>query len=176
MRIFVAYWDGEKHVFIGTGFLVGQLLPDTTESFIYVVTAKHLVEVCERCSKDLSLYLRFNSAETGATWIQTPIQAWISHPSETNVDVAVMENPFDNFGPDIDHYFWPLEESQVGLNDNINGEKIETGDEVFIVGLFGHHIGNSKNWPLVRIGNIAAGPDEPITNLQWAAEMEAILI
>src|SRR5689334_11059030 len=39
---------------------------------------------------------------------------------------------------------------------------VGTGDEVAIVGLFYSHFGEAKNVPIVRTGNIAAMPDEPV--------------
>ena len=44
----------------------------------------------------------------------------------------------------------------------IEKEGIGIGDEIFITGLFGYHPGAKKNIPIVRIGHIAAIPEEPI--------------
>ena len=41
------------------------------------------------------------------------------------------------------------------------------GDEVFYTGLFTKHVPATRNIPIVRIGNIAALPEEPIT---WRRE------
>jgi len=38
---------------------------------------------------------------------------------------------------------------------------IGAGDEIFLTGLFANHLGQHKNLPIVRCGNIAAVPDEP---------------
>lgn len=54
------------------------------------------------------------------------------------------------------------------LNSDIIKEKnIGIGDEVFMTGLFTNHSGKEKNIPIVRIGNIAAMPDEPIRSADF---------
>ncbi|MDO8953522.1 MAG: hypothetical protein Q7V63_01580 [Gammaproteobacteria bacterium] len=44
----------------------------------------------------------------------------------------------------------------------IKTNEIDCGDEVFITGLFKHYAGNTRNSPIVRIGNIALMPSEKI--------------
>jgi hypothetical protein len=44
----------------------------------------------------------------------------------------------------------------------IKEESIGIGDEVFLVGLFTQHRGSQRNIPLLRVGNIAAMPEEPV--------------
>ncbi|MFA6561799.1 MAG: hypothetical protein WCV00_07800 [Verrucomicrobiia bacterium] len=53
-------------------------------------------------------------------------------------------------------------------------EVMGIGDEVCIVGLFSYHKGTSKNHPILRTGNIAMMPDEPIQTSE--GPMEAYLI
>jgi hypothetical protein len=51
---------------------------------------------------------------------------------------------------------------------------IGIGDAVFITGLFSHHPGKARNLRVIRVGNIAAMPDEPVKTQR--GEMEAYLI
>ena len=44
----------------------------------------------------------------------------------------------------------------------IKSEHIGPGDELFIIGHFRYHTGQYKNIPVVRVGNIAACPSEPL--------------
>ena len=44
----------------------------------------------------------------------------------------------------------------------ISKESIGPGDEVFITGLFVNHFGEERNIPILRIGNIAAMPEEKV--------------
>jgi hypothetical protein len=52
---------------------------------------------------------------------------------------------------------------------------IGEGDDLFAVGLFAHHYGNKKNHPIIRTGNIAMMPDEPIPTSKFG-DMEVYLI
>ncbi len=53
-------------------------------------------------------------------------------------------------------------------------EMIGIGDEVHVLGLFTKHSGKEKNLPILRTGNIAAMPDEPVQTPSGL--MEAYLI
>ena len=72
----------------------------------------------------------------------------------------------------VDFKVVPLE---MFLSDEIIQQKrIGLGDEVFITGLFAHASGSQRNQPIVRMGNIAMIPSEPIpTDL---GSIEAYLI
>ena len=52
---------------------------------------------------------------------------------------------------------------------------IGIGEDLFVVGLFKMHAGDSKNIPIVRAGNIAAMPEEPIKTAEYGM-MEAYLV
>ena len=56
----------------------------------------------------------------------------------------------------------------------IKENEIEVGEEVFVTGLFSHHHGQSKNIPIVRVGNISAMPEEKIQTKEHL--MDAYLI
>ena len=57
----------------------------------------------------------------------------------------------------------------------IRSKSIGTGDEVFITGLFAHLVGSSRNLPIVRMGNIAMMPGEPVMSKELG-NIEAYLI
>ena len=48
------------------------------------------------------------------------------------------------------------------------------GDDVFLTGLFANHLGRDRNLPIVRCGNLAAMPEEPVAT--EVGPMEAFLI
>jgi hypothetical protein len=56
----------------------------------------------------------------------------------------------------------------------ISKENIGIGDEVFLTGLFVNHLGKKRNIPIVRVGNIAAMPEEAIATRN--GNMDAYLI
>ena len=44
----------------------------------------------------------------------------------------------------------------------IKEHSIGIGDEVFLIGLFSQHYGSTAMFLLLRVGNIAAMPEEPV--------------
>jgi hypothetical protein len=53
---------------------------------------------------------------------------------------------------------------------------IGVGEEVFITGLFVNHAGRKRNLPIVRAGNIAQMPEEPVYVGERFGDMEAYLV
>ena len=51
---------------------------------------------------------------------------------------------------------------------------ISPGDDIFLTGLFANHLGRHRNLPIVRCGNLAAMPEEPVAT--EVGPMEAFLI
>ena len=47
-------------------------------------------------------------------------------------------------------------------NEILSQFSIGIGDEVFVTGLFRGHTGRQRNVPIVRVGNIAAMPEEKV--------------
>ena len=77
--------------------------------------------------------------------------------------------------PAADHL--PFATTDFALDKNITQQAIGIGDEVFTIGLFVYHKNTKRNEPVMRIGNIAAMPKEPIrTRGEYFDEMEAYLI
>ena len=74
---------------------------------------------------------------------------------------------------DTDHLVLPY--SLGGDNQQFSLHGVDLGDEVFISGLFSHHYGESRNIPIVRIGNLAALREEPVFTPSFGA-MDAYLI
>jgi hypothetical protein len=83
------------------------------------------------------------------------VDQWFTHPDATLVDdvaVLVWAPPAEL----VDYLVFPLSKAV----DESTGHGV--GDEVFLPGLFVNHTGTERNIPIVRIGNIAAMPDEPV--------------
>src|SRR5258708_16347354 len=92
----------------------------------------------------------------GAMFVASHATHWRFHPTEPDlVDVAVAAF---NLTPDAHLH---CVETTIFLTDtHIKEGKIGPGDEVVIVGLFTKLEGQSKNIPLVRVGNLAMLPDK----------------
>jgi hypothetical protein len=166
---FVVYQAPDGLKVAGTAFFVGIEVPDFGGAFQFAVTAKHVIEQIKKRSVDGKVYLRMNFKNEPASLVHTSIDGWLYHPSDSSVDVAV--SPF-LFSEKFDHLYYPV--SSFATKEVIEKEKIGLGDEVFLAGMFYGHLGKKRNIPIVRVGNIAAMPEEPVdTDI---GEIEAYLV
>jgi hypothetical protein len=102
-----------------------------------------------------------NTRQQGAQFVTIPVSQWL-FGNDPSIDVAVapMQIQFIYW----DHILLPL-----GLfitQEVIIKEEVGVGDELFFPGLFTRRPGDRANIPIVRAGNIAAMPDEPIQS-KW---------
>jgi hypothetical protein len=169
--VFVCYRTGTKTKLAGTAFLVGIPLEDTGISAVYVITAKHIIDAIRAKSSDQKVYLRMNFKDTEAKLIETPIESWIFHPKESNVDVAIM-----GWAPPQEIFDYRLIHIQTAATQEvIKQQGIGVGDEVFLTGLFENRVGLQRNLPIIRVGNIASMPEEKI-HTRNLGDIDAYLI
>ncbi len=145
-----------------TGFFVS--LPADApgmEPFLYFITAKHVAN--DLAGHKLCFFV--NKLGGGVTtFAGIGDDHWWLHPEDKTTDVAVVPvfNP-----PGVSIAAVDLRE--FALPGVIEQLVIGIGDEVFAVGLFTEVIGTTRNWPVVRHGNIAMMPTEQIdTELGYA--------
>ena len=146
----------------GTAFFVGLSIYQHT--FPYVVTAKHVVDMIPGDE----LLLRVNTRVGSFRFITLNRSSVFLHPSHDDkrhyIDVAVFRLEVDYTDLDLTL----ITRADFANDEHIAEYDIGTGDEVAVTGLFHSHEGRIKNMPLVRIGNIAAMPDEPLpTDMGW---------
>jgi hypothetical protein len=151
----------------GTVFFVRRQIQGLDRMFTYAITAKHVVQKIKDKGLD-GVLLRLNVKGLNALWAKSKMEDWHIHPDPT-VDVAVMR-----FGltDQMDHKVFPLEGA--ATNAVIANHQIGIGDEVFLAGLFSPHYGKKNNIPIVRVGNIAAMPQEKVNT--HIGEIDAYLI
>jgi hypothetical protein len=92
-------------------------------------------------------------------WVRTHVDQWVLHPDVTLVDDAAVL-PWAPPAGEADWRHFPMNETATPEESEDLGLGI--GDEVFLPGLFVHHTGKEHNIPILRVGNIAAMPDEPV--------------
>ena len=139
---------------IGTGFLISFDLGETGRITPYLVTAMHVLEGARAYGDEV--LVSFNMPSGQIAWAPTRISAWeIADQTAEACDIAV--TPVQP--PEGSHWMaWPVDGR---VTPSLVGEfGIGPGDEVFIIGLFATPTGESRNVPIVRIGNIAAMPEE----------------
>jgi hypothetical protein len=137
----------------GTGFFLSiesEIREGRTHG--YLITARHCIEKAKPYG---SLYARMNRRDSGEAELVELETAWTYHEDETN-DVAVL-----HFAPPAFHIM-AFGRKSLAIAGVIEGESIGIGDDLMVVGLFSQHYGRTANRPIVRAGNIAAMPDEPI--------------
>jgi hypothetical protein len=154
----------------GTVFLVGYPLPliEDTPAY-YLVTARHTID--QFLKRDIiDTHLRFNARNSNAQYVSIPTSQWLFNEDD-RIDVAVL--PIDLNLSEIDHKYIPL---NLFVNPEIiNSQQIGVGDDIFFPGLFSKRFGDRKNIPIIRIGNIAAMPEESIQT-EWGTLPSAYLI
>ncbi len=137
----------------GTGFFV-EVSQDGL-SLIYLVTCRHVI------SRLSAPAIRISGKGKPPSIIPTGREDWIGHP-RSGIDICMF--PFDlakwDSGDDLDI---GTISSQTGFLTPKSAEHFgfSLGIEVFIVGVFVGRIGEAKNIPVVRFGNVAAMPIEP---------------
>jgi hypothetical protein len=155
--------DG-TYVFAGSALFFGD---DTANPrYACFITARHVIDGIAKLLVE-KVWLRVNAKSGGCEWVSTDLSKWIRHPS---LDVAVF---FGYLNTEADHMIlhrqWALTPP---IAQNLN---IGVGDAIFITGLFANYPGTLRNVPLVRIGNLAAYPEQRIRATGFM-EMDAYLV
>jgi hypothetical protein len=146
---------------MGTAFFVGVPIGQDRRPFIYVVTAKHCITGGVQAQRSqggrpAEVVLLVNHSEHGRTETRTRASDWLLHDA---ADVAVL--PLGSIDPSFEVRVWPTDEG-VASELVVKEKNIGAGDDVFITGLLTYHRGATRNLPVVRLGSIAAMPEDPI--------------
>jgi len=152
--------------FKGTAFFVG-VPSESVEGldYVYLVTAKHVAKRLE----GQRFLVRLNTTDGRSGVLMGEGTRWWYHPTDESVDVALI-----TFAPPPQFEYKRIQTSMFVSDEMIRDERIGTGDEVFITGLFAQLSGTERNLPVVRTGNIAMIPGEPIPT--GIGDIEAYLI
>ena len=178
--VFIIYKNKftKTDILAGTAFFVSIKEGEFGLNFVYLVTAKHVIEDIEEKSLDNRVYLRINQKNKPSMTLSSSLNQWKFHPSLSKpinkpmyVDVAALA-----WAPDVEIYDCIFVPSTMAVTaDVISKEGVGCGDEVFITGLFTQHFGLQRNLPIVRIGNIACMPSEPVQTTEYGP-IEAYLV
>jgi len=151
---------------LGSGFL-GIMGQDGFE-FVYLVTAAHVVWPEHSSNRSNAeppqgaIDVRFNKQDGSPHIIKTKQSDWIFH-SDRHVDLAALPLGFFDAPPPANFDTKIVNIRGMAVTpERIEKFGISLGDEIFIVGAFVGRVGERKNIPIIRVGNIAAMPEEPI--------------
>lgn len=139
----------------GTAFLIAW--QDEDQKFPFLVTARHVLEDAKQTG--LPICIRVSAHDGTPQLGAMAYEHWHFHPNIAQCDIAVVPVNISHETFDIKY---------IGINPGELTDKyiaendVGPGDEVFATGLLTRHFGKSKNIPVVRTGNIAAMPEEPV--------------
>lgn len=178
---FLGLVSGDQFHAEGTGFFAG--IQNDNYDFIYLVTAAHVIwperrHPGNRDNKPSGqISVRVNTKHGTARNITTNRADWIFSSSK-NIDLCTLRFSRLEFDANEDLLYCPLHLVSISLiteNDVfakfgipriphplVTAQNVMLGDDVFLAGAFISHIGAKRNIPIVRIGNIAALPIEPV--------------
>jgi len=145
---------------VGAGFFVGDPLGVHDAAAVYVVTAKHCVQPLDEQENGPfhKTWLRVNLRHAGSMHLEIPPEMWVCHAS---ADVAVLPLALNQHT--FDYLYYPVRHGATA--EFIKRHSVTPGEDVFITGLLISHPGKSRVLPIMRVGNIAAFPEDPITLL-----------
>ena len=147
-----------------TGFFVVVSHPaesddaDSQHSHSYLITARHVIDGIRYLSPKGRVYVRLNLTSGGSKTVESELNDWRFHPTR-EVDAAALLVP-QSWLEELDGAM--LTEHSIADDVVIQDHGIGPGQDVFITGLFINHYGERKNIPIIRVGNIAAMPEEKV--------------
>jgi hypothetical protein len=141
---------------LGSGAFLSVPLGFADWNSIFVATARHCIEPLEGGDPFESISLRLNTLNGSSEEVETDPNSWIRHPV---ADVAILPIAPDQRIYDYLHYSLSRSATKEFMAEKFVGP----GEEVVITGLLTYHPGTTRILPIVRVGNIAALPDEPVS-------------
>jgi hypothetical protein len=153
---------------VSSAFFLSVPLGVANRDAVYAVTARHCIDASLDQNGDTtpfdSVLLRLNLVGGGSAEIETDQSRWILHP---DCDVAIL--PIAPSRERFDYLYYPARggatEQFLTASPALAESpmwKLGPGEEVLITGLLVYHPGESQIMPIVRVGNIAALPTEPV--------------
>jgi hypothetical protein len=159
---FLGYWKDDRSLWMGaTAFFVVMPMEFGRVCAHYVITAKHVIEKINELNKDI--ILQVNCKAGHLEYFKTSFSDWKTLPNSPDDDIAVLavDPKLDlSVGGGLDHLFVSTE-SFLGTA-KLPQSLAEIGSNIAVAGLFNRMVNTRKNYPIVRVGNIAGAPDEPI--------------
>ena len=155
--------------FLGSACIFGEPKSADYCERVYFVTARHVISGL-RNTGVTDVWLSVNLKKGNSGYFKTSIDSWFVHPTDATIDIAIVEL---GTGSEIDHGAFPS--SLSATTEVFQKYSVCHGDEVFIVGLFKHCVGQGRHIPIVRTGNLASVPAVRIP-VDGFGQMESYLI
>jgi hypothetical protein len=150
--VFIGVERGGRFIPYGTGFIVGLTFDDV--QFTFLVTAEHVLADID--GEDFAI--RVNAHDGNARSVpQSKKQLWRAKDEKTDVvlvSIVLEASIYDFLALPLNRAHWDERRKNI--------MEPAVGVEVAIAGLYTSHFGQLKNIPVVRIGHIAAMPEEKV--------------
>jgi hypothetical protein len=156
--VFIGREHGAAVKYIGAGFFVVLEEKEGADAFRfpYLVTANHVADAIDGGP----FKIRGNNKSGEAIEIAANEDGnvkWFRHSQGKSIDVAVCQ-----FGLPTAEFDALALNTNMFATRELAQKRVGVGDEVLVTGLFSKIKGNSKNIPIVRVGNLAMAPYEPV--------------
>ncbi|MDR3483944.1 MAG: hypothetical protein P4M05_03430 [Bradyrhizobium sp.] len=154
--VFLGVMEGKTFKPKATGFFVG--IDTKYGAILHLVTAEHVIAgLTAKGHKEV--FVRTGIEDFPISPL--PLSGWFFHPDAEKNPVDVAISPVGLRGTT------KVDIEVLSLDAFVTPENIEqrgwgVGDEIIVIGLFRNHYGKTKNIPLVRVGSLAAMPEEPV--------------
>ena len=158
---------------VGSVFFLGRVKDDDSSKAdrVFAVTARHVIDGLRTHGiKDVYIRLNLNKRASPLGYSKSSVDDWFVHSSDDSIDVALLEMGIPT---ECDHLVLPM--TVCLTEEKLHENEVGLGDEVFVVGLFRHHVGKGKNIPIIRVGNLSALDEEPVSTHTFG-DMKAYLI
>ena len=158
----------------GTGFFIG--VDDTVRqrTYIYTITSRHVLWDTASKSFVRETWLRLNTKSGDASFVRMSMTTKgvrrnvFTHADSTVDLVAVLGIP------DEDKYDFNYIPSEiVRTSQDLKRLGLGEGTDIFFPALFVPHIGEHKNYPIVRFGKLALVSDERI---MWDNQLQRLFL
>jgi hypothetical protein len=134
----------------GCGFFILIPFERGSNNHLYMVTNRHVIDKG-------GLTARINIESDKSIPFDTDDRAWFRHPNGDDLAIILVDFPitFTCKG-------FTLNDRNIVTPGLIQEHDIGIGDEIYTIGRYVNHDGKQRNNPVVRFGNIAQMPVEPI--------------
>ena len=146
----------------GTGFFVAIPVPPRQQSFVYLVTNRHVAECWDpehHAHPVTSIRVLANTTNGSVTTALENTNGnapWV-FPEDGSVDLAVTPVALP---PDLDVLSIPFD--MFAIRNSFRQHRLGEGSKVVVTGLFVQFPGDHKFQPILRQGTLSMIPDEPI--------------
>jgi hypothetical protein len=152
-----------------TAFTVGLGTEACPGGWPCLVTARHAV--LRALDRYGNVCVRVNTKDGGSEDIDIT-EPWV-YPEDAGTDLAAIPFGFRLSDPLLEAL--PLPPSMFVTDDVISARKVGPGEDLIVVGLFSSHVGSTRNLPIVRSGNLASMPYEPLEDKASGESFSAYL-